>query len=126
MGQPTIGRINAPAGSGQMTSPIRESLIKNTGAFILEGGRGNNAQQLPNQNSKNSSNDTGNTASAAGQPAPYNSVNRENQNNIDLSNVNLGNNYQRDRSADRATMDYSDGAYGGVNFVSNSQNNNNQ
>ena len=65
MGQPTIGRINVPAGSGQMTSPIRESLIKNTGAFILEGGRGNNAQQLPNQNSKNSSNDTGGAAGAA-------------------------------------------------------------
>ncbi len=43
-GQVTIGRVNVNSGAGQVTSPIRESLIKNTGAFILEGGGRSNNQ----------------------------------------------------------------------------------
>ena len=114
------GIINPGRGGAQMTSPIRESLIKNTGAFILGGGSSNTQSTgvaLANQNSRDTSAVVGVTGGSTNNPTAAANFSTMNQNssNIDLSNAAAGNNFQRDRSADRAMMDYADGSYGGAN-----------
>ena len=85
-------------------SPIRESLIKNTGAFILGNGNQGTSQGASG----------GTTNAITNQPSSQQLHNNFSSNNAPASNndlTNLAQNpYARDRSADRADFDYEDRA----------------
>lgn len=119
--QKNLGILPGGAGSAaHKASPIRESLIKNTGAFIL----GNGSNQGPSQGA--SSGGTIAQAAAANvaithQPSSKQLVNQgsnysTNQptasgaaaGNVDLGQQTAHRPFKRDRSADRADFDYND------------------